>query len=79
MENTISQQVINAISLEFGIAQDKIELDADIMKDLNADSLDVSGLMGSIESIFKITISESDAHTINTVRELISFIEKKSQ
>ena len=75
MSSDTLKDVTALISEELGITEDDIQADADIMKDLQADSLDITGLLGRVEARFHLVISEEEANQINTVQELSDFID----
>ena len=79
MSQSIQTDVIKLIHLETGTEIKKIQPESDLINDLGMDSMDVSGLIGSIENHFHIKITANDAATLNTVQELIQFIEKQQQ
>jgi acyl carrier protein len=63
------------LAKQFGIVEDTITLDTDIINDLNADSLDLLELVMAIEQTFKVAISEDeykDTHTVGKILELIN-------
>ena len=61
------------LSLEqLSATEDKITLDASIMEDLGADSLDTVELVMAIEEEFEIEIPDSDAEEIQTVQDALS-------
>ena len=57
---------------------EKINPTADFVKELGADSLDVIELVIAIEYEFDIDISDSYASRINTLQDVLNYIENTS-
>mgnify|MGYP001479572513 CR=1 FL=1 len=77
MTSAIQNDTIELIHLETGLGTNTIQLESDFVKDLGMDSIDVNGLIGSLETHFHIKLSQADIIDINTVGELIKLIESK--
>ena len=58
-----------------GVAEDKITLESEIIKDLGADSLDLVEMLLSMEENFGITISDDQTENIKTVKDIVDIIE----
>ena len=54
---------------------DKIELDTDLVRDLGVDSIDTVELIMAVEDTYDIKISDKDAEDLNTVGDVVEFIE----
>ena len=50
-----------------------------IQEDLSADSLDIVEIIMELEETFGISISDEDAMTLKTVKDLMDYIEKKTK
>ena len=74
--NTKSE-VIDILSSELGIERDKIKLESKIADDLGADSLDTVELVQVFEEKFKIDIPNEDVAKMQTVDEIISYINSR--
>ena len=59
------------------IEPEKVKPNADFVKELGADSLDVIGLVISIEYEFDIDIEDQYASKIATVQDALNYIEGK--
>lgn len=57
--------------------KDSISPNADFIKDLNLDSLDVVEIIMEIEKDFKITITDEEAGKINTVQDAVNLVATK--
>ncbi|MDD3712541.1 MAG: acyl carrier protein [Candidatus Izemoplasmatales bacterium] len=67
----------NLISDSLGIEKEKITLEADLIADLGADSLDAAELVMSIEDVFEVEVSDEEAQKFKTVGEIWQFIVDK--
>lgn len=62
---------------KLGIAEDKITLDSEIIKDLGADSLDLVEMLLSLEENFGVTVSDEQTENIKTVKDIVDIIDNK--
>jgi acyl carrier protein len=69
--------VIKAHLVGRGIEQDKIAADAELLGDLDLDSLDTMELTLAMEEHFGIEIPDEDLEGLSTIRDAVSLIEKK--
>lgn len=74
---TAFDKIKELLGTQLGIAQDKIALDSDIVKDLGADSLDVVEMLMTLEEEYSITVSEEDAMNLKTVGDIVKLIDGK--
>lgn len=58
-----------------GVDEDKVKLESSFKEDLGADSLDVVELVMELEDEFDLEISDEDAEKINTVGDVVQYIE----
>jgi acyl carrier protein len=68
-------QVRQIIAEQLGKDVEEIGLDASFVRDLGADSLDLSECVVAFEQTFKIRISPEDATKIRSVRNAVDYIE----
>jgi acyl carrier protein len=59
-----------------GVEESQVTLDASFTADLNADSLDTVELIMEFEKEFGVSIPDEDTQKINTVKDVVSYIEK---
>ena len=59
-----------------GVEESQVTPDASFTADLNADSLDTVELIMEFEKEFGISIPDEDTQNINTVNDVIEYIEK---
>jgi len=77
-EKEILARIAKIISEKLEVPIEVITMDADFVKDLGADSLDVVELIMAIEDEFKIEeIPESDAENIKLVKDAVAYLAAK--
>lgn len=59
------------------LTEEEVTLEASIMDDLGADSLDVVEIMLRLEEEFQVDLPNDEVETIRTVGEVVDFIQKK--
>ncbi|WP_423800901.1 acyl carrier protein [Neobacillus sp. SAB-20_R2A] len=64
------------IADQLGVKIEEVRLDASFKDDFEADSLDMVDLTMEIEDEFAIEISDKVAPTLQTVGDVVNFIEK---
>lgn len=74
---TIHQEVIDIVVEQLGVSADEVTLEKSFVEDLNADSLDLTELIMTLEECFGFEISEEEAEKLKTVGDVVSYIEKK--
>ena len=68
---------VSSITCEVLSVDEPIDLDLDLRKDLNADSLDLLTLFMTLEDEFGGSIPEDEVENINTVRNIIDYINSR--
>lgn len=71
----IKDKVMDIIVKKLGVERSQITDDASFTKDLGADSLDTVELIMEFEKEFNITIEDTDAEKIQTVGQVVSYLE----
>ncbi|MFP4456040.1 MAG: acyl carrier protein [Clostridia bacterium] len=61
-----------------GLGEDEVTLEADIQEDLGADSLDIMEIVICVKDEFDITIEDDEIQNMNTVADLVNYIDKKN-
>jgi len=81
-EKTIDQRVKQIIVDQLNVNEEQVTSEASFLEDLGADSLDTVELVMAFEEEFKDEIqgeiSESDAENLQTVGDIVKFIQEKS-
>lgn len=67
------QEMIHA---QLGIDKSKITMDADIIKDIGADSLDIVEMLMDVESEWGITIDDDAVKDLHTIGDVVRYVEK---
>lgn len=71
------EKVKSILVEELDLDAEDVTLESNIKEDLGADSLDMVDLIMSIEDEFEIKVAESDAASIKTVGDIVSYIEQQ--
>ncbi len=72
------EQVKDLISKGLNVDREKINIDTHLQKDLGADSLDAVDLIMEIEDTFNVEIPDEVVTNLNTVRDIVTFLESKN-
>ncbi|MCS7336707.1 MAG: acyl carrier protein [Verrucomicrobiae bacterium] len=78
-EKSVEQRVKEIMVEQLGVNPDQVTLDAKIVEDLGADSLDVVELIMSLEEEFGHEIPDQEAEKLQTVGDVIRYIEDHLQ
>lgn len=70
------EKVCKLLAEQLGISADKITPEAEVVKDLGADSLDVVELMMALEDEYGITLPENEVESIKTVQDIVDMMER---
>lgn len=73
---SVDQEVIEIIIEQLGVDAEEVTAEKSFVEDLNADSLDLTEFMMSLEEKFGLEISEEDAEKLKTVGDVIQYIKK---
>ena len=60
---------------EFDVEEDAVTMEANIIDDLGADSLDVVDLVMSLEDEFNAEIPDEEVETMKTVGDIVKYLE----
>ena len=74
--SAIESKVKAIIVDKLGVVESQVTPEASFTADLNADSLDTVELIMEFEKEFGVQIPDEDTQKINTVQDVISYIEK---
>lgn len=72
----LKQKVTEIIVKKLGVEESQVTDEASFTKDLGADSLDTVELIMEFEKEFDITIEDNDAEKIQTVGNVIKYLEE---
>lgn len=79
MEKSVERRVIEIIVEQLGVNEEEVTPEASFIDDLGADSLDLVELIMAMEQEFGLEISDEDAEKIQTVQDVINYINRASQ
>lgn len=71
----VSEKVIEMLASQLNISKDKVQLNAKLIEDLGADSLDMVEMLMLVEEEFGLSIPDEDAINLKTVGDIINYIE----
>ena len=74
----VFEKVRTIVAERLGVEEDKVTMEAEFIGDLNADSLDLVGVISDIEDAFSLTIADSDMESIRTVGDAVELIAERS-
>lgn len=76
---TVEEQkktITGIITDKLGVTADKVLPEADIVKDLGADSLDQVEIVMAVEDAFNLDIPDESAEKLKTVQDVFEYVEK---
>jgi acyl carrier protein len=76
MANDLFEQVKEVIVEQLNVAPEEVKPEAKFVEDLGADSLDVVEMIMALEEKFEIEIPDSEAEKIQTVQDVVDYIQK---
>ncbi len=69
-------QVKEVIVEQLNVSPEEVKPEAKFVEDLGADSLDVVEMIMALEEKFEIEIPDSEAEKIQTVQDVVDFVQK---
>ena len=75
-DNSIEEKVRSIIVEQLGVESDKVTADAKFIEDLGADSLDTVELVMAFEENFAIEVPDEEAEKLQSVADVVAYIEK---
>ncbi len=76
-EKTTEQRVKEIIVSQLGVTEEQVTPEASFIGDLGADSLDNVELVMAFEEEFGVEVPDEDAEKLQTVGDVIRYIEEK--
>ena len=71
---SVEQEIISIIIEQLGVAPEAVDRSKSFVEDLNADSLDITELVMTIEERFSVEIPQDQAELMRTVGDLVDFV-----
>jgi acyl carrier protein len=78
-DKPIEQKVKDIIVEQLGVNADQVTADAKFIEDLGADSLDTVELVMALEEEFGIEVPDEEAEKLQSVGDVIKYIEEKQK
>ena len=60
---------------QLGVYADMVQMDTNLMKDLEADSLDAVEIILGVEEAFGLDIPDEEAEKFETVKDLVEYVD----
>ena len=79
MTKSTSEKLIPMVAEQLGVEEERVTLKAKFVDDLDADSLDVVELVMNVEEEFQIEIDDTRAGEMETVQDVVDYIESVSE
>ena len=73
----IAERIKAIIVEQLGVGAEEVTPEASFIEDLGADSLDIVELIMALEEEYDIEIPDEDAEKIQTVKDVISYVEER--
>jgi acyl carrier protein len=73
----IVERIKNIIVEQLGVSLEEVTPEASFIEDLGADSLDIVELIMALEEEYDMEIPDEDAEKIQTVNDVINYVQSK--
>ncbi len=73
---TVFERIRDALAAQLDIDADKITMESDVMRDFEADSLDMVDMVMTLEDDFGIEVPDDAIETMHTVGDIVHFVEE---
>jgi acyl carrier protein len=77
MEKTIQERVQTILIDQLGVKPEQVTPEADLVKDLGADELDIIEVAMAVEEAFSLELPDQDLEKIKTVGDMVQYIQKR--
>ena len=72
----MNEAIISIIANVAEVPSKKINLDTNLVKDLELESLDLVTLVSEFEEKYNITVEDKDIKNLQTVKDIVDYISK---
>ena len=72
-------EVVDLIAETLEIDKDELKDDTDLARDLNVESIDLVDLVTAFEDKYNFEIPDQDLKNLQTIGDIISYIEKRQK
>jgi acyl carrier protein len=77
VDEKLKQEIFATVAEQLGVDVGEVAESKSFIEDLNADSLDLTEMIMTLEEKFNVEISDPEAERLKTVGDVISFISAK--
>jgi len=78
-EDTLVKEVLETIAEQLAVDVNEVTEEKSFIEDLNADSLDLTELIMTLEEKFNVEIADDQAEKLKTVKDVIDFVKSKKK
>ena len=71
----VFEKVREILMEQLDVEEDAVTMEANIVDDLKADSLDLDDLLMALEDEFDVEVPDEEVENIKTVRDLVRYVE----
>ena len=75
----MKQEVIDLIANTLEIDKDELKDDTDLARDLNVESIDLVDLVTAFEDKYQFEIPDQELKNLQTVGDIVSYVEKRQK
>jgi acyl carrier protein len=76
-DEKLKQDILATVAEQLGVDVAEVTEEKSFIEDLNADSLDLTEMIMTLEEKFNVEIADEQAEKLKTVGNVISFIQEK--
>lgn len=73
----VQEEVIDIVVDQLGVEREEVTSEKSFIEDLNADSLDLTELIMTLEEHFECEITEEEQEQLRTVGDVVAFIQAR--
>ena len=78
-EDTLVKEVLETIAEQLAVDVNEVTEEKSFIEDLNADSLDLTELIMTLEEKFNVEIADDQAEKLKTVKDVLDFVKSKKK
>lgn len=74
----VFEKIREIIVDQLGVSEESVNIETNLMKDLEADSLDAVEIIMAIEDEYGIEVPDEDAEKFQVVSDIVKYVEEKN-